>query len=146
MSELEAKLYYNGLPSKPRLIARTGLPWEASSDPQACTRLKELRVAGNHKISEVWQDDLAPKVKAILDQNNVDWSSIDIVRFGYGGEPSGNVIILIGVCRPKRNSTLLTYDAAIKVALECKELLEQCDIMDVDVELRESDIWGAQQS
>jgi hypothetical protein len=37
VSDLEAMLYYRGLPSKPRLIARTGSPWpwEAPNDPEA---------------------------------------------------------------------------------------------------------------
>jgi hypothetical protein len=141
-SELEAQLYYDGLPSKPRLIARTGPSWEAPSGPEAYPRLKELKIPGNHGIFEVWEDNLAFKVHAILDQNDVDWSSTEIVRIGYVDEPSGNVILWIGVWRPdrRRGSTPLSYDIAINVALKCKKLLEQYGIMDIDVELRESDI------
>jgi len=142
ISKLEAKLYYAGLPSEPRLIARTGPLWEAPSGPEAYPRLKELRIPGDHGIFEVWEDGLAFKVHAILDQNGVDWSSTEIVRIGYVNEPSGNIILWIGVWRPdpRRGSTPLSYDVAINVALECKKLLEQCGIMDIDVELRESDI------
>jgi hypothetical protein len=32
--EMEAKLYYAGLPSKPVLVARTGIPWEAPTGPE----------------------------------------------------------------------------------------------------------------
>jgi len=30
--------------------------------------LEELRVVGNHEIKDVWEDDLALKVHAILDE------------------------------------------------------------------------------
>jgi hypothetical protein len=43
ISKLEAQLYYDGLPSKPRLIARTGPSWEAPSGPEAYPQLKELK-------------------------------------------------------------------------------------------------------
>ena len=142
MDKLEAQLYYAGLPSKPRLITRTGPPWEAPSGPEAYPRLKELKIPGDHEILEVWEDNLALKIHAILDQNDVDWSSTDIVRIGYVDEHYGDVILWIGVWRPdpRRGATPLSYDVAINVALKCKKLLEQYGIMDVDVELRESDI------
>lgn len=142
ISKLEAQLYYDGLPSKPRLIARTGPLWEAPSGPEAYSRLKELKIPGDHEIFEVWEDNLAFKAHAILDQNDVDWSSTEIVRIGYVDEPSGNVILWVGVWRPdpRRGSTPLSYDVAINVALKCKKLLEHYGIMDVNVELRESDI------
>jgi hypothetical protein len=37
--------------------------------------LKELKIPGDNEIFEVWEDNLAFKVHAILDQNDVDWSS-----------------------------------------------------------------------
>jgi hypothetical protein len=114
------------------------------SGPEAYPRVKELRIPGDHDLFKVWEDNLAFKVHAILDQNDVDWSSTEIVRIGYVDEPSvlGNVILWIGVWRPdaRRGSTPLSYDVAIDVALKCKKLLEQYGIMDIDVELRESDI------
>ena len=135
-------MYYSGLPSNPRLIARTGPPWEAPWGPKAYPRPKELRIPGDHKISEVWEDDLAFKVHEILDNNNVDWSSTEIVEIGYLDEPFGNIVLWIGVWRPdpQRGSSILSYDVAIGVALKCKNLLEQYDIMDIEVELRESNV------
>jgi len=72
----------------------------------------------------------------------VDWSSTEIVRIGNVGEPSGNLILWIGVWRrdPGRGSTLLSYDGAVDVALKCKKLLENYGFVDIDVELRELDI------
>ena len=142
ISESEAQLYYSGLPSNPRLIARTGSPWEAPSGPESSPRPKELRTPGDHEISEVWEDDLAFKVHGILDGNGVDWSSTDIVEIAHVDEPSGNIVLWIGVWRPRpeRGTSILSYDVAIGVALKCKNLLEQYGITDIDVELHESDV------
>jgi hypothetical protein len=98
-------------------------------------RLKELRIVGDHEISEVWQDDLAPKVNAILDEKRVDWSTTDVVRIGYVGEPSGNVVLWIGA-----NPDSLSYEFGIDAALECKMLLLNYGINDVDLEIRQSKI------
>ncbi|KAH9915507.1 uncharacterized protein B0H18DRAFT_1041564 [Fomitopsis serialis] len=85
ISDEEAKLYYPGLPSRPILVARTGSTWEAPTGPEAYPRLKELRVVGNHEINEVWEDDLALKVHAILREEKMDWSSTDVLRIAGGG-------------------------------------------------------------
>ena len=46
-SGMEAKFYYAGLPSAPRLVARTGTTsWEASTGPEAYREVKELRPVG----------------------------------------------------------------------------------------------------
>jgi len=43
-------------------------------------RPKELRIVGAHEICELWEDDLALKVHAILDEKGVDWSSTDVLH------------------------------------------------------------------
>jgi hypothetical protein len=138
VSAAEAEHYYNGLPSKPRLIARTGAPWDPPSGPEAYLRSKELRIQGQHELlMELWEDNLAIKVHDILNQNLVDWSSTDIVRIAHDDEPDGNLILWIGIwVRPTR----LSYEVGIEVALQCKRLLLDHSITDVDVELRESNI------
>ena len=140
VSDLQAKSYYAGLPSQPTLIARTGSPWEAPTGPEAYSRLRELSVVGYHEISDVWEDDLALRVHAILDEKGVDWSSTDVVRIGYVDEPSvrGNVILWIGV---KPGS--LSYEVGIAAALQCKMLLLDHAIDDVEVEIRQSEIVQA---
>ncbi|KAH8980630.1 hypothetical protein EDB86DRAFT_514224 [Lactarius hatsudake] len=137
VSDQEAKLYYAGLPSKPVLVARTGsTPWEAPTGPEANLKMKELRVVGRHEISNVW-DDLAPKVIAILDAKGVKFTSIDLVRFGYEDEPSGNVVIWIGV-----SPNSVSYEVGIDAALQCKkELLSENGLDDVEIEIRESECW-----
>ena len=86
ISSTEAKYYYAGLPSAPALVARTGTtPWEVPTGPEAYRKLKELRVVGNHAINEVWEDNLALKLRALLDSMKVKWTSTDVVRIGNTG-------------------------------------------------------------
>lgn len=130
----ETDLYYYGLPSKPKLVARTGTtPWEAPTGPGAYYRVKELRPVGNHPLRDVWEDNLAFKLHALLDSKQVKWTSTDIVRIGYVGESSAPVILWIGVLP----TSLSGADGAI-VASQCRELLQEYNIDDVEVEIRES--------
>src|SRR6266581_1579343 len=96
-SKMEAKFYYAGLPSTPVLVARTGPPWEAPTGPEAYQMHKELRAAGNHALKEVWEDNLALKLHALLDSMRVKWTSTDVVRIGNAGESSAPIILWIGV-------------------------------------------------
>jgi len=136
LSEEESKCYYAGLYSCPLLIARTGTtPWETPTGPEAYTRPKVLRIVGNHEIEDVWEDNLALKVHAILEQNGIDWTSTDVVRIGYADEPSGNVVLWIGV-KPGP----VSYEVAIDAAFACRELLLDYGINDVDIEMRQSEV------
>ncbi|KAH8111892.1 hypothetical protein DFH11DRAFT_1707064, partial [Phellopilus nigrolimitatus] len=132
---MEATFYYAGLPSRPLLVARTGTPWEAPRGPEAYPVRKELRPVGNHPLADVWEDNLALKLHALLDSMDVEWTSTDVVRIGLADEPSAPapVILWIGVF-PKS----LSGDDGVAVAYKCRELLVEFDIIDVDVELRES--------
>jgi hypothetical protein len=64
---------------------------------------------------------------------DVKWTSIDIVRIGYDGEPSAPVILWIGV-----TPASLSSGDGIFAAHKCREILEEYGITDVDVEIRES--------
>jgi hypothetical protein len=55
------------------------------------------RVAGNHALKEVWEDNLALKLHALLDSMKVKWTSTDVVCIGNAGESSAPVILWIGV-------------------------------------------------
>ncbi|KAM6493756.1 hypothetical protein JOM56_010117 [Amanita muscaria] len=135
ISNAEASLYYLGLPSRPRLVYRTGTtPWTEPRGPEAYGELKELRPVFGHKLNTIW-NDLGPKVCDILDSVGVLWTSIDVVRFiKVGkGEVVGPVVVWIGVA-PK---TLFGKDAHT-AAHRCLDLLKEFGITDVEVEYRES--------
>ena len=80
-------------------------------------------------------DDLVFKVDAVLGENKVEWTSTDVVRIGYVEESSSNVILWIGV---KPGS--LSYEHGIDAALQCKRLLLEYGINDVDVEIRQLEV------
>ena len=135
-SEIEARIYYYGLPSRPRLVARTGsATWKEPTGPEAYPVIKEFNVVGNHALTEVWEDNLAIKLHALLDSMEVKWTSTDVVRIGIREEPSPPVILWIGVMP----SSLSGHDG-VTTALECRKLLYEYGIRDVDVEIRESEV------
>ena len=121
-------------PQTPVLVVRAGCtPWEAPTVLEAYPKRNELRVVGNHEINDVWEDGLALKVHAVLRAKGADWSSTDVVRIGYAEEPSRDVILWIGV-RP------ISYEVGTDAALQCKGLLLDYSIKEVDVEIRESKV------
>ncbi|KAI6006447.1 hypothetical protein EDC04DRAFT_3123797 [Pisolithus marmoratus] len=133
-SEREAEFYYAGLPSAPRLVARTGTtPWEEPIGPEAYRKIRELRAVGNHAIKKVWEDNLALELHALLDQMKVKWISTDVIRIGYAKKPYFPVILWIGVMPQS-----LSGDYGLYVTSKCQQLLRNHNITDVDVEIRES--------
>lgn len=133
---MEADFYYAGLPSSPVLVARTrATPWVAPTGMKAYRQLKELRPVGYHAIKDVWEDNLAIKLYTLLDSMGVKWTSIDVVRIVNAGAPSNSapVIIWIGVAPES-----LSGDDGVVVAHKFRELLVESDIVDVEVEIRES--------
>jgi len=136
VSEKESRFYYSGLPSHPRLVARSTTPttpWEEPTGPEAYPVRKELKGVGNHALNDIWEDKLAPLVLDILESERVKFTSVDVVRIGEVGEPSPPVILWIGVLPES-----LTPVDGLGVALQCKDFLEKNNIVDVDVEIRES--------
>jgi hypothetical protein len=98
---MEATFYYAGLPSSPRLVARTSTTlWAMPTGPEAYRKVKQLGIVVNHKLNTAWEHDVAPKVLACLEEMGVLWTSTDIVRIGVVGESSAPVILWIGV-KPK---------------------------------------------
>jgi len=141
-SEMEAKYYY-GVPQRPsssplRMIARSSTtPWEMPADPKDSR--KGLRPVGNHVLNEAWEG-LAPKIFDVLRSMNVRWTSIDIVRIGNDDQfrnRTAPVVVWIGI----KPDSLSGHDG-VKAVFKCKEILLEHNIDDVDVEIRETIVWG----
>lgn len=135
VSEPEAKFYYWGLPSNPRLVYRTGtLPWEMPTGPDARPEKKELRPVFEHKLTAFWEV-LGWKIRDFLDSVEVRWTTIDVVRFikVEKGKTIGPVILWIGVT-PKT----LSGKGAKTAAYGCLDILKVVEITDIEVEFRES--------
>ncbi|EJD02802.1 uncharacterized protein FOMMEDRAFT_167951 [Fomitiporia mediterranea MF3/22] len=131
-SKKETWWYYAGLPSNPRLVARTGIQWKAPTGPEAYRVIRELRTVGNHALLDVWEDNLALKIHDLLDTMKVKWTSTDVVRIGNAEESSSTVVLWIGI----KPATLSGYDG-LDVASKCRNLLKEYNITDVEVEIRE---------
>ncbi|KAJ7760913.1 hypothetical protein B0H16DRAFT_1812172 [Mycena metata] len=134
-SDLESALYYRGLSSNPRLVARTGAPWYLPKGPWQIPKPKELRPVGNHAIKEVWEDDLALKIHTLLDSLDVKWTSTDVMRIAVpeDSDSSSFVVLWIGVMPES-----LSGDKGVVVVSKCREILLEYDLADVEVEIRES--------
>ena len=92
-------------------------------------------VSYNHPISEAWEDNLGPKVWALLDSMEVKWTSVEILRIAASSweQSSAPIILWVGVTPGS-----LSGENGAVVASECHKLLVEHDITDVEVELRES--------
>ena len=123
------------MPSKPVLIARTGIPWKEPTGPEAYPIRKELRPIGNHEVKAIWEDKLAPELHQLLDSMEVKWTSTEIIRIGAAEEAYAPVILWIGVI-----PSSLSGDPAVHVASECQNLLAKYNIKDIDVEIRGSTV------
>lgn len=145
-SEAEAERYFRGLPSSPRLVARSN--W--------AKKWTDMRPHGNwssewvkkhihsveilHRIVPQWNLGfsglLVPQITAAI--GNLQWNTIDVLRIGYERPPGmlhseveGFVALLIGV------EPGTTWSEAFPVALKCKEILEQHGIYDVECLIKE---------
>ncbi|KAF5591519.1 uncharacterized protein FSUBG_10445 [Fusarium subglutinans] len=143
-SERERRSYYYGLPSCPKLVARSSTaPW---NQPYEWPDRKRLYVATGHAIQQPWNDPNSPLQRLIIATlDGIDWTAIDILRIGYksfGDDyrriPELPVTMLISV---STNST--TFQEAEAVIIACKEILARFNLDDVEVEIKESVITTA---
>ena len=133
VSELEARSYYAGLPSKPVLVYRTSTtPWRQPIGDEVYRELKELRPVFNHKIATVW-NTLGQELSDCLLSAGVTCTSIDLVRFAKVEQPAGPPVVWVGV-----EPGSLSGKDAHTAAVGCKEILGSYEITDVEIEFRES--------
>ncbi|KAH7890436.1 hypothetical protein F5I97DRAFT_1922768 [Phlebopus sp. FC_14] len=82
ISKFEATFYYAGISrSPPKLVYRTSKdPFVMPKGPEAYRRLKYLYPVYDHELGDKWED-VCPKVRDLLDKQQVRFSTIDLVRF-----------------------------------------------------------------
>ncbi|KIK65005.1 hypothetical protein GYMLUDRAFT_82987 [Collybiopsis luxurians FD-317 M1] len=128
-SEKEAKSYYRGLPSDPVLVARTGTTsWKEPTGPEPYPTRNELLPVGDHALMEVWEGNLALKLQDLLGSLKT-LSALEMSKT---------------FLRPMSKSLSHTSSSGLvdgcNVASQCKKLLVEHNITDVDVEIRESEV------
>jgi hypothetical protein len=136
-SPVEAKYFYYGIPSKPRLVARSSTnPWVEPRGPEAYLIPKETSPLGFHSLEEKWEAMVGPAIVGYLDAMKVAWTSLDPVRMGEADDPSPAAIVWIGVLPGS-----LTAELGVEVAVHCKGILSTHGIDDLNIEIRESEVF-----
>lgn len=136
---LEARNYYYGLLSKPRLIARSNPDvWVKPAGPEAYLIPKELIPLGNHPLNALWEETVGPAMDRYFQEKGVQTTSMNPLRIGIAGQSSPPAIIFVGV-----NPGSLSPELGIEVAVYCRTILTQNGIDDVHVEIRESETTRA---
>lgn len=133
--------YYNGLPSNPKLVARTSIePWKINY-VQSYQVLKTLDPVGKHPIVPLWNDSQGPLRQSILEAvDHVQWTALDFLRLGYERieDDSGillqNPVTLLVSVEP----TSTSWSVGLSLALKCRDILRQHFIHDIEVEVKES--------
>ncbi|KIM35635.1 hypothetical protein M413DRAFT_32388 [Hebeloma cylindrosporum] len=121
---------FYGLPSIPRCVFKTGEPWRVSTTWRI---IREARPVCDHPMQNEWLR-IGQLVYEHLDSLNVEWSSIDPVRFSEAKkEDVSELLLWIGVI-----PETLAFEAAKDAAKDCKDILVREGFPDVEVAFRES--------
>lgn len=139
--EEESQLYYAGLPSRPTLVARTSTePWRHRTDG-GWPVYKTLEPVGQHPIVSLWNQSSGPLRYRILGAiDALQWTAVDILRLGYerntnnSDVPLDNPVTLLVSVEPGSTS----WSIGLSVALECRHVLGEFEIFDIEVEIKES--------
>ena len=139
ISEAEATFYYAGISrSPPKLVYRTSRdPFVMPKGPEAYRRLKYLYPVYDHRLENRWEH-VRPKVRDLLDKQQVRFSTIDLVRFRTVPDQQtptaiSPVVIWVGVLP----DSLASKDA-FNSANAILALLKNEGITTVEIEFRES--------
>ncbi|KAL7781939.1 hypothetical protein V8C37DRAFT_398062 [Trichoderma ceciliae] len=141
-SSEERELYYFGLPSCPKLVARSSRHvWRNPQMPGPTTFTgtynmypKSLRPAGRDSmLNQLWNNAASSLRAQILEavKTAPDWTAIDIMRVGLKEEFQTTLLLSV-------MPDSLSWDRGYTIALRCKGILEAHEIYDVDCEIRES--------
>ncbi|KAG5746438.1 hypothetical protein H9Q70_010860 [Fusarium xylarioides] len=142
ITEEEAKGYYAGLSSCPRLAARsnTNQPWSRFYD-SGWEVGKTLDPIGEHAIVSLWDQANSELRSAVINAlKDINWTAIDILRLGYCRRPQtlsepGEMFpkLLISVQPDSVDGVL-----GSKVTLDCRKILQGYGINDMEVEIMEA--------
>ena len=129
-SEVEAKHYLYGFPSKPRLVARSNPDvWMKPTGPEAYLEPKELIPLGSHPLSPVWEVTIGPALDRYLLGRQVQVTLLNSYRIGVAGQTSSPPpFVLVGV-----NHGTLFGQAGLDAAVGCQSILVENGFEDVHV-------------
>ncbi|KAF8992692.1 hypothetical protein BDQ17DRAFT_1332153 [Cyathus striatus] len=135
---LESRVFYYGLPSKPISVFRTGAPWQKPTGFEAYLVPKVIRPVFDDGLAAIWEE-MGTQIYNYLDAVDVNWTTIDVVRFAepvkYSTvrETVGPVVLWIGV-----HPGSLPPELAQEAVCACQNILQSFDIDGVEIAFRES--------
>lgn len=137
-SETERSYYFLGLPSNPKLVARTGNEvWSKQPEDLRGYR-KFLAPVGQHAITQFWNEE-GPLASRIINAiSTLDWAAIDVLRVGelHPNQlyPDTLPVVMLITIQPGT----AVWEVAQSVALDCKAVLGLFGLDDIEVEIKES--------
>ncbi|KAF5387096.1 hypothetical protein D9615_001610 [Tricholomella constricta] len=124
---------FYGLPSNPLCVFKTGNAWFEPTGPEAWRIPREARPVCDHPLQDRWLE-IGQLICDHLDSRDVQWSSIDPVRFAEAGKKEVSELYLwIGVI-----PGTLVLEAAKAAADGCKAILAREGFPDVEIAFRKS--------
>ncbi|KPM34786.1 hypothetical protein AK830_g11792 [Neonectria ditissima] len=142
-SEDEQKGYYYGLPSQPRLVARSSTDrWEPPRGNWP--RGKLFDPVGQHRIANLWNDPSTSTLRQDIVEalGSIRWTAIDVLRLGYEAEDFGAqeqqknpITLLVSV---ESNST--SWEQGHAAVMQCRRILQQHHINDVHCDMKEASV------
>ncbi|KPM41028.1 hypothetical protein AK830_g5560 [Neonectria ditissima] len=146
-SEEEQLQYYYGLPSLPKLVARSNAdyPWVGQIGPWP--KVKILSPTRNHIILDLWDDYDGPLRREILQAlKPVNWTAIDILCISVNPscfdktdeEMTKHPIILLISVEPGSTS----FHQGYPVVMQCRQILQRHGVNDIHCEMKESTVFS----
>ncbi|PHH79952.1 hypothetical protein CDD82_2055 [Ophiocordyceps australis] len=137
-SDADSSTYYLGLPHQPLLVARSSSQrWDGQQGP----RLQKVMCSlGEHPLIQAWKGEdptsLKAQIKCLLRKKGVCWRAVSVYRIGFKNDSNKlvrtEVILFITI----RYGTLFWHRGR-SVALQCKKILENHGIHDVECEIKQ---------
>ena len=92
----ESEGYYYGLPSGPRLVARSSSePWVLPPGPYDRPEPKMLKNIGNHPLASLLVS-IKDEIVKIFDTHSILWTTIEAFRIGFKSQKDIPVVLWIG--------------------------------------------------
>ncbi|GJC89372.1 hypothetical protein ColLi_12210 [Colletotrichum liriopes] len=141
-SEDECARYYYGLPSGPRLVARSSTsPWAPPTSEDFGQSPKILKPVAHHSVASLWnlhteKGSLRSDVLEVLKKQRASWAAIDMLRAGYLDHPDGFQTVLFISVVP--NST--TWAQGHAIVTKVQSILTSHGIGDITCEVKESQV------
>jgi hypothetical protein len=133
--EEEQTFYYHGLPSRPKLVARSSsFLWQRQFRDEHEAR-KVLRNIGDHPIVDQYNDNVVKDIIGVL--GDLAWNSIDVLRIGFNFEDPAKYPIILWVSVQPGSTT---WDKGSQCAINCAAVLREYNVLDVECEIREAEI------